>query len=402
MRVAVLTAVLLSASTETAATTEAPPTVLNRLAAEAGSAAEDDQRLTLQDQMAALPMSTVDLQICLKTCEASLARAWSAHALGHLPSTKHQRLLLDALKSQDSAVRREAMEGLANIGDRSAIPHLVQAASRESVEALQTLAQQTAEAIIARDRETPPDHRSGLQSEDPLERVAAIEALQTEANWEHRPLFISALEDTHPAVKKAAVLALGSLGDARALNTLHPLLDEYSGPLLHAVIGSIATLKNRTSIDHLLPLLDSEDPVVRVYATRALGWIPSPQSLQALKGVAGDTEEEVRTELILTLGKLTDLEVGPILVDLLGDDSLFLRAEAARLLGETRYADSSDPLAAALADDDPLVRINAASSLAALGILTAESALREALESSESEEEAVFHSRALETLGFSP
>ena len=375
---------------------------LEQLAHQAAQMGEDSERLFIQDQIAALDLSTEDFQACISECKEATARAWSAHALGHLPGSRNQGLLIESLMDTDELIRREAIEGLANIGDRGAIPALVRSAARETSTDLQELAQQAAEAIINRARNPEHTDTAPLQSEDPMERIAGLEALQHKQDWSLLPLFTAASNDTHPGVKRTAILALGSLGDDRALAILHPLLTNTSGPNQHAAIGSVAQLRNRTSVPHLLPLLESEDPLIRQYTVRALGWIPTEDSIAGLSACSRDSEEEVRTELILTLAKMTDFETGPILVLLLDDDSLFLRAEAARLLGETRYAEAADPLIDALKDSDPLVRINAASSLSILGELSAEAALRKSVSRAETPEEAVFYNKALENLGLMP
>lgn len=353
-----------------------------------------------QDQMAMLPLKTKEIVQCTVQCESPLARAWSAHCLGHLPGPQSQAALLSALKDDSPKVRREALEGLARIGDRTNIQALMKAAARESDPALQALAKQASQQLVARSRSrNPAEDWSRLQAPNAMERKAALERAGKSENWGLLPQVVEAASDHHPAVREAAILALGKLGDDRALPVLHNLILKESGKSQYAAIGAIAQLSNTQSLPFLNPLVHSEDKDTRRYTARALGWIASPKKIEALSILARDSQDTVRTEVLLALGRSDAKITGPLLVQLLTDDLVFLRSESARLLGSTPLALAAEPLTEALNDRDPLVRINAANSLSILGAVSAIQALKSRIRKAETPEEAAYYRKALGQLG---
>lgn len=373
---------------------------LEQIAQSLESSTDASAQVTLQDQMAMLPLQEVQWLQCALECESTLARAWSAHCTGYLPGLQSQTILLSALQDDSPKVRREALEGLAKIGDRTSIKSLMKAAAREKDPSLQSLGQQASQQIIARSRNTNGSTDwSRLQAPDAMERKTAMELAGKSENWGLLSQLTKATQDHHPAVREAAIHALGKLGDDRALHTLHTLILTEKGRTRHAAIGAIAQLANSQSLPHLTPLIHSEDTDTRRYIARALGWISSPGSMEPLAHLAKDSAEAVRTEVILSIGRTGPILAGPILVQFLEDDIVFLRSEAARLLAGSAPEVATTPLISALADRDPLVRINAANSLGALGATQAIEALEKRIRKTKNLEEATYYRNALGQLG---
>jgi HEAT repeat protein len=373
---------------------------LERIALSLENTTDESAQASLQDQMAMLPLQDAQWLQCALECESTLARAWSAHCTGYLPGLQSQNILLSALQDSSSKVRREALEGLAKIGDRTSIQSLMKAAAREKDPSLQSLAQQASQQIIARSRHTTGSTDwSGFNAPDAMDRKAALELAGKSENWRLLLQLTEATQDHHPAVREAAIHALGKLGDDRALHTLHRLILKETGRTRHAAIGALAHLANSQSLPHLSPLAHSEDTGTRRYVARALGWISSPGTMEPLAHLAKDPTEAVRTEVILSIGKIGPSLGGPILVQFLEDEVVFLRSEAARLLAGSAPEVATAPLISALSDKDPLVRINAANSLGALGSTQAIDALERQFQKAKNPEEAAYYRNALGLLG---
>lgn len=375
-------------------------TDLENFAESLESAGDDLEQRRIQDQIAILPLTQAELLACTTECHQALARAWSAHCLGFTPNHASQTTLINALKDPSPKVRREALEGLANVGDRTTIKALMKAAARESVPDLQALAKQASEQVVARSRNSKgPQDFSLLTSTDPMERKAAMERAGKSNDWNAVPLLMEATSDHHPAIREAAILALGKLGDDRALPLLHKVTREASGRPRHAAIGAIAQLSNTQSLPHLAPLIHSEDTDTRRYVARALGWIATPEKMELLSVLVQDSEETVRTEVLLAVGRSDSKITGPLLVQLLKDDLVYLRSESALLLSKAPTEIAAPPLINALEDKDPLVRINAAISLGNLGETSAIEALKKRIRKSENPEEASYYVKVLGQLG---
>jgi len=370
--------------------------------AESLSGLEGFVQRQIEDQIAILPLTEEELLQCATSCSQPLSRAWSVHCLGYHPGLPSRAALVTALKDDATVVRKEAIEGLAKIGDRSSLNPLMKATAKETEPALQVLAQQASQQLVARNREAVAQDFSLINSTDAMERKAAIERAATTENWRAVPVLLEAVKDHHPAVREAAVLALGKLGDDRVLPVLHQLLQEETGRLRHAAIGSIALLANTQSLQSLQPLASADDVDTRRYVARALGWIPSSENLRTLQTLAADKEESVRTEVLLSISRQEDPNAAPILLEFLVDEAVFLRSEAARLLGTTQIEVAGEALIKALNDQDALVRINAASSIARLGEVRAIDALEKRIKKAENPEEAAYYRTALEQLGVNP
>jgi HEAT repeat protein len=319
--------------------------------------------------------------------------------LGHLPGTSNQNALVQSLNDTRHEVRRESIEALARIGQRSHLNVLMQVAARETDSGLRTLAQKAAEQLVSQEQKDHSDDALLLSSNDPMERVAAIERMQESENWNFTTLFVEATNDTHPAVRQAAILGLGRLGDDRALDALLSLVQTADGKHQHAAVGAVAQLQNQTSLPNLYPLTRSEDPLMRQYSVRALGWMPNSASIPLLKERSQDPEEKVRMEALLALTRFEGLPTADALLAFMNDELVYIRSEAARLMGKSPGEGVAAALIQALQDSDALVRINSASSLSSLGEIGSIEALRTCIHKADTPEEAQYYKKAISDLG---
>ena len=375
-------------------------TQLERIATDLDQSESKYAKRLLQDQMAMLTLPEGDLQDCVTDCAHPFARAWAVHVLGHLPSAQNQALLVSSLNDTAPIVREQGYEAMAQIGDRTHIKILMQAANTEPEPHLQQLAQQSSQQIVSKPTNTDfPEVFARLSSDDVMEQQAAIEHIARYGNWRASETLIGLLDHRNPVLRRTAVKALGQLGDDRCLEVLHAGLSKKTGPELQSYISAIALLENTGSLPALTLLTTSKNTRTRQYVARAFGWIPSAKPAEQLKSLSRDKDEQVRTETLLTIRKLNDPRLDTLLLTFLNDSSIFLRAEAARLLANTRLAEAPDALLEALNDKDALVRINAATSLGNLGEIAAIPALKKWHKKAKKPEEKAFYKKALFLLG---
>jgi HEAT repeat protein len=137
-------------------------------------------------------------------------------------------------------MRQAAARVLGQIGDRQAIPALIQA----------------------------------LQDEDRDVRQAAAEALGQIGDPQAIPALIQALQDEDRDVRQAAAEALGQIGDPQAIPALIQALQDKEGWVRRAAAQALGEIGDRQAIPDLIQALQDEDSDVRQAAAWALLKLP--------------------------------------------------------------------------------------------------------------------------------
>jgi HEAT repeat protein len=120
-----------------------------------------------------------------------------------------------------------------------------------------------------------------------------------------------------PAVRQAAIAALGALGDAGTVELLAALAAEAKGPERDAARGSLVRLKGKDIDAAMLALLKKTGPPQRVELIAALRERGATAAVGALIEAAADADPAVRAEAVKALGKLGDAATCPALIALL-------------------------------------------------------------------------------------
>jgi HEAT repeat protein len=132
---------------------------------------------------------------------------------------------------------------------------------------------------------------------DAVHRNAATEILKIRGSRSF-PLAVSLLEDEDADVVLQAVLILDHLKDPRAFEALRAALHHSDPNVAQAAIVAVGRLGDARAIPDLLPFLES-DNWLRVAAIHALGDIRSPEAVEPLSAL------------------LTDLMSGPMVIEAL-------------------------------------------------------------------------------------
>ena len=168
------------------------------------------------------------------------------------------------------------------------------------------------------------------------------------------PALLAAANDPEPRVRLEVVIALGSLRDARAVETIAArVFDEADEEVRYYAVSSLGELRDARATQHL----------ISAFQTLALG-------------------HRVRWGALWALGDSGDFRGMPTLLTALGDSDAEFRARAAEsiaLLQKGTHADAEPALLPALTqalrDSDDNVREQAAQALAAIYPLPALHAL---------------------------
>jgi HEAT repeat protein len=127
-----------------------------------------------------------------------------------------------------------------------------------------------------------------------------------------------------PRVRRYMALALGRLGDRRAVPALLQAAKDAApdGPRSDPetqvyAVWALGAIGDSEAVPVLLELARSEDPGVRKTAVHALGSFPSEDSRAVLAAALSDAVEDVRWNAAVALARRRDPAAVPVLLDML-------------------------------------------------------------------------------------
>jgi HEAT repeat protein len=231
--------------------------------------------------------------------------------LGRLGDPRAVEPLIVVLKWESPHARQEAAKALARIGDQRAIGPLINSFRVESGD-----------------------------TEDITAWLDAAEALTRIGEPALGPL-VAALADEHWLVRASSAIALGQLGDLRAVVPLVATLSDTELQVRLDATEALSKLGDPDAIDAVTALLNdpAEHELVRAQAARALGQLVRGEVLAPLVSALDDPSVDVRCQALYALAE----SAGPVAVDLLlartTDPNTYVRHAAVTALG--RVGDES-------------------------------------------------------------
>lgn len=104
---------------------------------------------------------------------------------------------------------------------------------------------------------------------------------------------IKALEDVR--LRWGAIVALGDIGDARAVEHIIPLLNDLSPVNRGAAAIALGKIGDSRAVDPLIQVLTNEEGIIiRGFAIEALGLIGDERAVEPLKQALNDENESIR------------------------------------------------------------------------------------------------------------
>ena len=230
--------------------------------------------------------------------------------------------LIKALGYQkDAAIRKGAAEALGRLGDPRAVRPLVVALGDAPV------------------------------------RPTAVEALVAIGSVAGESL-VAALGNQDPKVRKAAVMALGRIGDARAVEAVVAALEDQDGEVQWAAIESLGQLGDYRATEPLIAMLN--DRGLHAAAVAALGAIGDPRAVEPL---IADLDYLFQGWSVASALEAIGEPSVTSLIAVLRSHSVSARQEASVTLGRIGDPRAVEPLLDAVQDKDWDVRRNAATAL---------------------------------------
>lgn len=286
-----------------------------------------------------------------------------------------------------SALTKEGAEKLIEALSSNSRPQLrvgVQILSRLNIpEVYRTLTQLLAQpalrspavdALVRYGKEVTPLLVEQLQSENTEIRRAAVLALGKIGDNRAVPALTELLtKDADLTVATAGALA--SIGDRRAFDALLSLCGHPEASVRQAVVGALNSLGHPAMLNRMVDLLQDQDPFVRESAVKIAGYFAFTECVTLLLDRCHDPDENVRRAAVELVPYIENGPVLPTLINALQNDTPKVRAAAARAFGQIESFMAYSHLLTALQDSDPWVRYYAARSLSCLEIPQAVDAL---------------------------
>lgn len=281
------------------------------------------------------------------------------------------RFLEECLTSNQDFVKADAAKLLADFGDPSHVPALIQllfdTSAQVRLHAIQALGRIEAEKAA-------PLLKTALGDSEPAIRASAAEALGNCGDSSCVSALCELLEDPQMEPKRRAAEALGKLKDPSAVAYLIVLLGDESDEVRVAACNSLMSLafwledleaKNRLSMALVISLEDALEPV-RAAAAETLGYIGilDDEGLDALHVRLKDQSSAVVIAACAALGSVADPRSAEELKELLESPDPLIRWNAVTSLGKLTFADKVQVLRKMSRDEDETVREAAKAALA--------------------------------------
>ncbi|MEN3333577.1 MAG: hypothetical protein V7641_2942 [Blastocatellia bacterium] len=233
--------------------------------------------------------------------------------------------------------------------ERTLVPLMGEATARkEVVEALVRYGERVTDLLIEQ-----------LGAEDVETRKAAIVALGRIGDPRAVPALVEALTNDDDLIIPAAG-ALGKIGDRRAFEALLDLIGHTDAAVRQAAVSAINSLGHPDMAARAVILLNDANPYVRESAVRIAGYFGYDECAELLLQRCGDEEENVRRAAIEHIPYIEDERALAVLGDALENATPRVRAAAAHAFAQVESARALPYLLKALDDADAWVRYFAA------------------------------------------
>ena len=202
-----------------------------------------------------------------------------------------------------------------------------------------------------------------LNGEDLETRRAAIAALGRIGDARGVEPLVRLLHEDERDLLGAAIGALARLGDGRAFEPLIALLGDADLAVRQGAIGALNSIGHPEMSDRIRTLLEDTDFRVRESAVKIAGYFGYPTCADALLDRCLDTDETVRAAALEHVAFLDDERCLPVLTAAIERDTPRARAAAAQALAHVESREALAVLRRAIDDPDPWVRYFSVTSL---------------------------------------
>jgi HEAT repeat protein len=166
-----------------------------------------------------------------------------------------------------------------------------------------------------------------------------------------------------PELMVVTANALAQIGDRRAFDTLLTLIGHHDSAVRLAAVAALNSLGHPDMLNRMITLLQDTDAYVRESAVKIAGYFAFNECVNLLLERCHDPSEDVRKAALELIPYLENAPVLPTLIDALEAETPKVRAAAARALGQMDCTLAYPHLLKALQDKDLWVRYYAAKAI---------------------------------------
>lgn len=273
--------------------------------------------------------------------------------------------LLEIIEERNPLTIGDSVIVLGRIGDQQAVPSLLMTFNHAEVglrpriiEALGRLGDRRAlERIIGL-----------LDDSDESVRLHAIQAVQRMPDRRaEKPILRIISQSQNAELNGQAVLALASIGSAKAVPILSSLMDGADNALKNAIVEALGQIHTIEASESIAGLLHDDDLSIVSKALAGMLKSPTLSAMPRLIELSDHSHADIRRRSLEVLAEINDeARIGILEERLLNDSSVEVRAAAARGLGRAG-ARKVIPLLERSLRDESAVRSAAAFALGELG-----------------------------------
>ncbi|MBN1169968.1 HEAT repeat domain-containing protein [Candidatus Micrarchaeota archaeon] len=279
--------------------------------------------------------------------------------------------LIEALKDAD--IRKHTAEALGEIGDKRAVPQLMQEihgnpseVQKAVIEALGKIGDPQVVPVLIE------EYKSGNA------RLEIVNALGRMGDKRATPVFTDALKSPDATMVIEAAFGLGTIADPKTTRPLLEALRNTENDNARNRITFTLSKIGKPAVPELIKALNDER--INGYAAEALGRIKDARALPALINIVKNKKSKIRANAALSLGLIGDRMAVPALMAAYRENNVDLQKIIALTLGEIKDNRSVPLLVEALKHEDVNVRLMAAHSLGKIGDKSVVPVLIEAME----------------------
>lgn len=310
-------------------------------------------------------------------------RERAASTLGDIRSRNASDALAESLRDKMAEVRRSAAKALSGVRDRKTVPALIAVLREDPDWVVREKAAQALGAIRTPPCFDPLIHALG-DSMQPVRDAACLALgelgdarailpiVRDLADWKLTQAGVAAIRMIDSGVggqalasiaiagdsirAARAIWALGELGDSGALPHLIPALKREEPDIRMMAAKSLMRIGDSRAVPDVIELLEDQDNGVRRTAAGVLGEFGDSTAVGSLIRSLGDRSTEVQEATIRSLGKIGDRRATSHIVPLMQHGSPYVRRASASTLGKIGSPESVPFLRVTLQDPDPSVQ----------------------------------------------
>ncbi|MEO5739363.1 MAG: HEAT repeat domain-containing protein, partial [Vicinamibacterales bacterium] len=177
------------------------------------------------------------------------------------------------------------------------------------------------------------------------------------------PALVSILDERPRELWVPVISALARIGDVRAFESLLRLLGDSDVAVRQAAVGALNSIGHSETVIRVCALLGDASALLRESAVKVAGYFGYPECVDAVLTCCTDPNESVRAAALEHLPYFDDPRAGDVLARAVAGEAPRSRAAAAKALGAMSGPAAIESLQAALRDEEPWVRYFAAISM---------------------------------------